>query len=81
MLTSTITPTGGVTVMVRPAIFLVNFLIMLGRCYSQHLLILCLFIVSSKVYDVIMTSFVMQHNDIIKSGIMKVFSCQNVKNP
>ena len=40
MLTSTITPTGGVTVMVRPAAFLVNFVIILDRCYSQHLLIL-----------------------------------------
>ena len=36
----TITPAGGVTVMVRPAIFLVNFVILLGRCYRQHLLIL-----------------------------------------
>ena len=35
MLTSNITPTGGVTVMVRPAIFLLIFIILIGRCYSQ----------------------------------------------
>ena len=40
MLTSTITPTSGVTVMVRPAIFLLIFVILIGRCYSQHLLII-----------------------------------------
>ena len=54
MLTSTITPTGGVTVMVRPAIFLLNFVIILGRCYSQHLLILWQMLLPF-VFDVVLS--------------------------
>ena len=57
-------------------------------CTHPNLAVLCisesiahLFIVLSKAYDVTMMSSMMQHNDIIKSGVMKVFSHKNVKIP